>query len=92
MSRKGHICPNRFSGEGANGGCFFTVGPSDRQGIALLTVGWSCCVVHDDEIPVTWLAEVIAIATAHTGGIAGFLAEHNYKYALQCDPVESKKQ
>lgn len=83
-----HICPNNFHGEGARGGCYFEVRATEREGTADLQVGWSCVVVHDGEIPITWLSEVIAIATAHEGGIAGFLAHHNYGggYALQCDP------
>ena len=83
-----HTCPNRFAGEGARGGCYFEI-ENVSEGIADLRVGWSCVVVHDKQIPVTWLAEVVAIATGHKGGIAGFLAEHKYggeSYALMCDP------
>lgn len=84
-----HQCPNRFYGEGARGGCYFDIAPGDREGMARLDVGWSCVVVHRADIPVTWLAELMAIATGHKGGVAGFLAEHNYGggYALQCDPA-----
>lgn len=80
--------PNRYSGEGAKGGCYFSIEETGEEGIARLDVGWSCVVVHDAEIPVTWLAEVVAIATAHKDGVAGFLAEHAYGggYALVCDP------
>lgn len=83
-----HTCPNRYQGDGARGGCYFEVEAAEREGMAQLDVGWSCVVVHRGEIPVTWLSEVIAIATAHKGGIAGFLAEHNYGggYAMDCDP------
>ncbi len=83
-----HQCPNRFHGEGAKGGCFFEIEFSGTEGIALLDVGWSCVIVHSKEIPVTWLSEIIAIATSHKDGISGFLAEHNYGggYALVCDP------
>jgi hypothetical protein len=84
---------NRFAGEGANGGCFFEIN-SEREGVAHLTVGWSCVIVHDAEIPVTWLSEIMAIATGHSGGIAGFLREHEGAigggYALMCDPEPAK--
>jgi hypothetical protein len=82
-----HQCPNRYAGEGARGGCFFEI---DHAGAdtADLRVGWSCVIVHSGPIPVTWLSEIIAIATSHKGGVKGFLEEHNYGggYALQCDP------
>lgn len=83
-----HVCLNRFAGEGARGGCYLEIESSDREGVAQLDVGWSCVGVHRGEIPVSWLSEIIAIATGHKGGIAGFLAEHNYGggYALMCDP------
>ena len=84
-----HTCPNRYHGEGAKGGCYFSIEETEKEGIARLDAGWSCVVVHDAEIPVTWLAEIIAIATAHKGGIAGFLADHDHgggSYALMCDP------
>jgi len=83
-----HICANAFNGEGANGGCFFEIEATERNNIASLRAGWSCVIVHDGEIPVTWLSEIIAIATGHEGGIAGFLKQHNYGggYALVCDP------
>lgn len=92
MPRKGHQCPNRYHGSGARGACYFEIDASDKEEIARLNVGWSCVVVHQRDIPVSWLAEVIAIATAHQGGIAGFLAEHQYSgesYALMCDPSPS---
>lgn len=81
--------PNLFRGEGARGGCFFEIEESEQEGRADLKVGWSCVIVHDKEIPITWLSELIAIATAHEGGIEGFLREHDYgdpSYALMCDP------
>jgi hypothetical protein len=82
--------PNNFSGDGANGGCFFQIESDGMQeGAAFLEVGWSCVHVYRGLIPITWLAELIAIATAHEGGIAGFLREHDYgdpSYALMCDP------
>ena len=84
-----HVCPNRYAGE--SGGCYFEIGPSKKEGRAVLDVGWSCVVVHRGEIPVSWLSELIAIATGHKGGIAGFLAEQRYggdSYALMCDPKE----
>lgn len=84
-----HQCPNRYHREGARGGCFFEIEAADKDGIAQLDVGWSCVIVHQREIPVTWLAEIIAIATAHEGGVEGFLREHDYggpSYALMCDP------
>jgi hypothetical protein len=90
-----HVCPNLYKGEGARGGCFFEIEAGEKPEHARLRVGWSCVIVHDDykdgkpfEIPVTWLSELIAIATAHPGGIAKFLADHNYGggYGLMCDP------
>lgn len=78
--------------DGARGGCYFEIEPSEKEGMAQLNVGWSYVVVHRDEIPVSWLSEVIAIATGHKGGIAGFLAEHRYggdSYALMCDPPKT---
>lgn len=89
MKRK-HECPNRYHGEGAKGGCYVEVEGAGIEGYAQLDVGWSCVVVHQGAIPVSWLSEVIAIATGHNGGIPGFLAEHRYgggqSYALMCDP------
>lgn len=87
-----HVCPNQYAGEGARGGCYFEISPSAREGVAFLDVGWSCVRVHDGEIPVSWLSEVIAIATGHPGGIEKFLADHNYGggYALMCDPQKAK--
>lgn len=84
-----HVCRNSYAGEGARGGCFIEIEPGENEGLALLRAGWSCVIVHDKEIPITWLSEIIAIATGHKGGIAGFLAEHNYGggYALECDPA-----
>jgi len=87
-----HVCPNRYAGDGARGACYFEVEAGEKEGFARLGVGWSCVVVHDNEIPVTWLSEVIAIATGHPGGIAQFLTDHNYGggYALMCDPHKEK--
>lgn len=89
MARAKHECPNEYCAEGARGGCYFEIsGP--REGEAHLEVGWSCVRVYNGAIPVTWLSEVIAIATAHEGGIAGFLRAHDYgggSYALMCDPA-----
>lgn len=78
----------KYYEEGANGGCYFEIESTERDGIALLNVGWSCVVVHRDEIPITWLAEIIAVATEHKGGVAGFLRDHYGKdsYALMCNP------
>jgi hypothetical protein len=86
-----HVCPNQYAGEGARGGCFFEISEGESEGMARLGVGWSCVRVYDDEIPVTWLSEIIAIVTDHEGGIAGFLEKHNYSggYALQCDPPKA---
>lgn len=87
-----HKCPNEFRGEGANGGCYFEISENE-DGHPTVDVGWSCIVVHDKPMPITWLAEVIAIATAHSDGVAGFLAENNYggpSYALACDPNEGQ--
>lgn len=88
-----HICPNRFAGEGARGGCYFEIEASDKKEHAILDVGWSCVGVHRGEIPITWLAEIVAIATGHEGGIAGFLAAQRYggdSYALMCDPPKQE--
>ena len=85
---------NRYAGEGANGGCYFEV-EHVKEGRAILSVGWSCVRVHDAEIPVTWLSEIIAIASAHKDGIAGFLKENDYgggSYALACDPAENEPE
>jgi hypothetical protein len=87
-----HQCRNAYHGEGARGGCFVEIEATDREGIAYLHAGWSCVIVHQREIPVSWLSEIIAIATAHKGGVAGFLREHSYpddggSYALMVDPA-----
>jgi hypothetical protein len=91
MSRK-HECRNAYHGEGARGACYVEIEAADIEGYAQLCVGWSCVVVHSGAIPVSWLSEIIAIATGHEGGIPGFLAEHRYgddsSYALMCDPSE----
>lgn len=86
-----HQCPNRYHGEGANGGCYVEVEAGCTKGMVALDVGWSCVIVHRGEIPVTWLSELVAIATGHKGGIAGFLAEHNCGggYALEVDPPKT---
>lgn len=90
MARKAQVRENRFGGEGANGGSFFEIeSPNYENGRATLRVGHSCVIVHDAEIPITWLAELVAIATEHKDGIGGFLAEHDWSgssYALFCDP------
>lgn len=87
-----HKSENRYAGEGARGGCYFDI-DYVSEGVANLRVGWSCVVVHQEDIPVSWLSELVAIATAHKDGIAGFLKEHENKiggesYALMCDPVK----
>lgn len=99
MKMAKHECPNAYHGDGARGGCFFEIEASERPEHAHLDVGHSCVVVHRGEIPVTWLAELVAIATLHKGGIAGFLAAHGMaggdgsdpavgeSYALMCDPA-----
>ncbi len=90
MSKRPHVCRNAYHGEGARGGCYVEIAASDDKPEHVhLAVGWSCVRVHDAEIPVTWLAELIAIATEHKDGIAGFLRAHDYgspSYALMCDP------
>ncbi|WP_425070671.1 hypothetical protein [Sagittula sp. S175] len=87
-----HKCPNRFGGKGARGGSFFEIeSPSYEHSTATLRVGHSCVIVHDREIPITWLSELVAIATEHKGGIPGFLRDHNWSgdsYALMCDPAK----
>ncbi len=96
-----HVCANRFSGEGARGGCFVTIERSETQKdscgdpMALLEVGWSCVITvggmrEPCHIPISWLAEVLTIAHDHKGGFAGFLEEHGQggdpSYALEVDP------
>jgi len=84
-----HECKNEFRKDGANGACYFEITDTEKEGIAFLDVGWSCVIVHRKEIPISHLAEIIAIATAHKDGIAGFLRETKYggdSYALMCDP------
>lgn len=87
-----HICPNRFGGEGAKGGCFFEIEGDSSNSVVDLKVGWSCVVVHDGPIHITWLAELIAIASGHKGGVKGFLEEQRYAggYALMVDPERAK--
>lgn len=85
---------NQYHGEGARGGCYFEIEPAKLPHKAELRVGWSCVVVHSGEIPVTWLTELIAIATAHEGGIEGFLRANvdkvgGHNFAFQCDPPDS---
>lgn len=88
-----HTHANRFGGDGARGGSFFEIeSPNYEHGTATLRVGHSCVIVHDAEIPITWLSELVAIATEHRGGIQGFLAERQWSgqsYALMCDPGEA---
>lgn len=86
---------NQYMGQGANGGCIFEIEGTDESGEADLTVGWSSVIVHRGPIPVTWLAELIAIASGHPEGIAGFLKQHDYgqpSYALMCDPAPAYEQ
>lgn len=94
MTKRGHICPNAYHGQGARGGCYVELSESNSSEEARLDVGWSCVVVHQKSIPISWLAELVAIATAHKGGIVGFLREHDYgspSYALMCNPPEDVK-
>lgn len=89
-----HRCENRFGGDGARGGSFFEIdSPNYEHGKANVRVGHSCVIIHDAEIPITWIAELFAIATEHKGGIPGFLADHAWSgdsYALMCDPDAPK--
>jgi hypothetical protein len=80
---------NEFHGEGARGGCYVEI--HNHDGPVHLGVGWACVRVHDGPIPVSWLAEIIAIATAHKGGIQGFLEAHVYGggWALMVDPPQN---
>lgn len=90
-----HKCTNEYHGEGARGGCYVRLSATNKEGVALLDVGHSCVVVHSKPIHVTWLAELIGIATLHKDGVHGFLKEHGYagnddsfnSYALACDPT-----
>jgi hypothetical protein len=89
LKSRTHSCPNAYCGDGAKGACYVNVSAGDKSDHLLLEVGWSCVVVHHTSIPVSWLAELVAIATGHDGGIVGFLREHDYgnpSYALMCDP------
>lgn len=88
---------HRYSGDGAKGACYVDI-EYLREGVAHLEVGWSCVVVYNQDIPVSWLAEVIEIASSHEGGVEGFLSEHgkggsdngdNDSYALWVDPPGS---
>jgi len=83
-----HKCPNRYVGDGAKGACFVEIEPGTAEDAAYLKAGWSCVIVHNEEIPISWISELIAIAGAHVGGIRGFLEQHNYGggYALMVDP------
>lgn len=90
-----HKCRNSYHDEGARGGVYVRIEATNHEGVAHLDVGWSCVVVHNKFIPVTWLAEIIAIATGHQGGIEGFLKANGIggdddshgSYALMCDPA-----
>ena len=90
-----HQCPNRFGGDGAHGGSFFEIdSPNYEHGTANVRVGHSCVIVHDAQIPITWIAELFAIATEHKGGIKGFLQDRSWSgesYALMCDPEAPAK-
>lgn len=91
---------NAFHSEGARGGCFFIISEAEEKDscgdpVARIEVGWSCVIVagnlgRNSVVPISWLSELIAIATSHEGGIVGFLQEHRYggseSYALSCDP------
>lgn len=87
-----HKCLNRFGGQGARGGSFVEIESlSCEHETASVRVGHSCVIMHDAEIPITWIAELFAIATEHKGGIAGFLRDHEWSgnsYALMCDPAQ----
>ncbi len=85
-----HKCPNAYNGEGAKGGAYLQLSDFDcRDGEVRLEAGWSCVIVHQKPVPISWIAELIAIATAHKDGIVGFLREQEYggpSWALMCDP------
>ena len=87
-----HKCNNRFGGDGARGGSFFEIeSPNYEHGTANVKVGHSCVIVCDQELPITWIAELFAIATEHKDGISGFLRENQWggdSYALMCDPEQ----
>lgn len=89
-----HKCLNQYRGDGARGACYLELDPAEEEGKVHLGVGWSCVVVYQSAkpVPISWIAEVIAIATDHEGGIEGFLRENHYggseSYALEVDPPE----
>lgn len=94
MSRGKHKCENAYRGEGARGGSYVDIRATNIENVVFVDVGHSCVVFHNKPIPVTWLAEVIAIAAQEEGGIEGFLKKHGIcgnddsfnSYALACDP------
>ena len=90
-----HKCSNSYNDDGAKGACYFHITDTNKEGVAYLEVGHSCVVVHAKPIPVSWLAELVAIATLDEGGVEGFLKKHGIagnddshgSYALACDPA-----
>ena len=89
-----HVCPNAFHGEGARGACYIRITATENEGAAHVDVGHSCVGVHDGPMPISWLSELVAIATAHDGGVAGFLKANanGDSYALACDPPSDNPQ
>lgn len=54
-----HQCPNRFAGEGNNGGSFVTIDETGRDGVVRLRVGNHCVITIDQEISVVALAQIL---------------------------------
>lgn len=57
-----HVCPNRFSAEGNNGGSFVTLDETGKDGVVRLRVGNHCVQTVDQEISVVALAQVLTWA------------------------------
>lgn len=57
-----HQCPNRFSGEGNNGGSFVSIDETGRDGVVRLRVGNHCVITIDQEIGVVALAQILTSA------------------------------
>jgi hypothetical protein len=66
-----HICPNRFSGEGNNGGSFVTIDETGTDGVVRLRVGCHCVITVDQDISVVALAQILT--TAKDEGFEGMM-------------------
>lgn len=68
-----HVCPNRFSAEGNNGGSFITLDDTGKDGVVRLRVGNHCVITVDQEISVVALAQVLT--SAKDRGFAAIMKE-----------------